>query len=207
MVSVLEMATEERRDLLAFLRTLDEAQWDAPTLCHGWTVRDVVAHVVSYDTLSRAGLATRAARGGLRLSTINALGVAGAREASPAVLLDALKRNLRPRGLTTAFGGRIALADGVIHHQDIRRPLGLPRTIPPERLRAVLSFAPFALPIRGPWRVLGIKLVATDLDWSFGRGPEARGPGEALLMAIAGRRGAAAELTGPGADRLRARSR
>lgn len=50
--------------------------------------------------------------------------------------------------------------------------------------------------------LLDVRLVATDLDWTFGRGPEVHAPAETLLMAIAGRRGLADELAGPGKDRL-----
>jgi hypothetical protein len=96
------------------------------------------------------------------------------------------------------FGGRIALADGMVHQQDIRRALGIPRSIPPERLVVAVNFARIApaigLPVAG--RVRGLKLVATDMDWSAGRGPEVHGTGEALLMAIAGRRGITDELSG-----------
>ncbi len=65
-----------------------------------------------------------------------------------------------------------------------------------------LRFAFTAPPIRGLWHVRSVRVVATDLDWSSGRGPEARGPAEAVLMCLAGRRGAARDLTGPGADVL-----
>ena len=203
--NVIGMAVEERGDLLELLRTLDESQWDAPTLCEGWAVRDVVAHVVSYEGLSVGQLVSRFARGMFRLSRVNQSGLAPLRDAPPEALLHALERNLQPAGLTTAFGGRVALIDALVHHQDIRRPLGLSRAVPPQRLRAALPFAVLAPPIRGAWHARGAKVVASDLDWSYGRGPEARGPGEAVLMVLAGRRGAAEDLVGPGANRLRAR--
>lgn len=111
-----------------------------------------------------------------------------------------------PRGLPAAFGGMIALVDGLIHQQDIRRPLEMPRAIPAERLLPALRCALIAPVIRGFWRVRGVRLVATDLDWSAGIGPEVRGSAEALLMAIAGRGSVLGELCGPGqrklADRL-----
>lgn len=203
--SVMEMAVEERGDLLELLRTLDESQWDAPTLCEGWAVRDVVAHVVSYEGLSVGQLAGRFARGMFRLSRANQSGLAPLRDAPPEALLEALERNLHPAGLTTAFGGRVALIDALVHHQDIRRPLDLSRAVPSQRLRAALPFAVLAPPIRGAWHARGVRVVASDLEWSYGRGPEARGPGEAVLMVMAGRRGAAEDLVGPGADRLRDR--
>ena len=78
----------------------------------------------------------------------------------------------------------------------------VPRTIDPERLRTALNFARFAPTIRGAWRARGVRLVASDLDWSHGRGPEVRGPGEALLMAMAGRRAALDDVDGPGKAKL-----
>ena len=86
----------------------------------------------------------------------------------------------------------------MIHQQDIRRPLGLPRRIPDERLREALNFARTAPLIRGAWRGRGVYLQATDLDWAAGYGPRVSGPGEALLMAMAGRAAALADLDGPG---------
>jgi hypothetical protein len=59
-----------------------------------------------------------------------------------------------------------------------------------------------APPIKALWHLRGVRVVATDLDWSGGAGPEARGTGEAVLLVMAGRRGVACELSGPGADRL-----
>lgn len=96
----------------------------------------------------------------------------------------------------------VALADGLIHHQDIRRPLGMHRNIPAERLLPALRCALIAPPIRGFWRVRGLRLVATNLDWAAGAGTQVQGPAEALLMAIAGRRGVVGELSGPGQQKL-----
>jgi uncharacterized protein (TIGR03083 family) len=139
----------------------------------------------------------------------NALGVQAARGADPdaagTAVLEQYRRHRQPTGLTAGFGGRIALTDGLIHHQDIRRAIGLPRTVPPERLRAVLPFALTSPLLGGLWRVRGVSLRATDLDWRHGRGPEVTGPAEALLMVMAGRPDPLPELTGPGLPVLRRR--
>jgi uncharacterized protein (TIGR03083 family) len=121
-------------------------------------------------------------------------------------LLALDKEHLQSRGLTAGFGGRIALTDGLIHHQDIRRALGLPRVIPADRLRCTLQFAPKAPPIKAAKRIRGLTLTATDIDWTIGNGPTVEGPGEALLMTLAGRPVALPELAGSGtrilADRV-----
>ena len=196
------LARDEREDFATFLATLSPQQWEAPTLCVGWRVRDVVAHVISYDELSAAGLVGRFAKGRFLPDRVNAVGLAEYGMRSPEELLGLLEDHLEPRGLPAAFRGVIALVDGVIHHQDIRRPLGMPRDIPPQRLLPTLRWALASPVIRGFWRVRGVRLIATDVDWSTGAGPEVRGRAEALLMTIAGRRGVVGELSGPGRQKL-----
>jgi hypothetical protein len=65
----------------------------------------------------------------------------------------------------------------------------------------------FSPVLHGGFRVRGLRLVATDIDWSIGHGAEVTGPAEALLMAIAGRRDAVDELAGPGQPTLARRLR
>lgn len=204
-MSVLNLARDERADLAKLLRELTPEQWDRESLCDGWRVRDVVAHIVSYDGFTTGEALLRFARGAFTFRRTNARVLNEYRDRGPDALRALFAERIQPRGLVTAMGGMVALVDCTIHHQDIRRPLGLPREIPPERLRAVLRLVFRAVPVRAFWRGRGLRLVATDLDWSRGRGPEVRGPGEAILMAVAGRRGAVEELTGPGQPILAAR--
>lgn len=75
-VEVRRLARGERADFAAFLATLTPQQWQAPTLCAGWRVRDVVAHVISYDNLAARSPLTLAARGRFRVSRINAAALA-----------------------------------------------------------------------------------------------------------------------------------
>jgi len=202
MTSAKEMARDEREGFASFLDGLTSQQWNSPTLCELWTVREVAIHTVSYDELSTAGLVGRFLKGRLNTDRINAIGVADYSDRSPQQITVLIRSYAQPHGLTGGFGGKIALTDGMIHQQDIRRSIGLPRTIDPERLRTALNFARFAPTIRGAWRARGVRLVASDLDWSHGRGPEVRGPGEALLMAMAGRRAALDDVDGPGKAKL-----
>lgn len=203
-VDVMALAQDERADLAALLAGLDPAQWDAPTLCAGWRVRDVVGHVFGYDEIGVFGTVRRFVAGGFSLHRANALGIAADAERSPDELLARIGRHLRPRGITTMFGGRIALTDALIHHQDIRRPLGMPREIPADRLRTALDFARTAPPLGAAKRIAGLTLTATDLDWAAGSGPVVEAPAEALLLAMAGR-DTTAELAGPGAPILAGR--
>jgi uncharacterized protein (TIGR03083 family) len=199
------LAREERADFAAFLATLTPAQWQAPTLCARWRVRDVVAHVISYDELDARGLLECVVRGRFWSSRVNAVVLARYGSRSPQQLLESLAAHLQPRGLMAALGGRVALTEGVIHHQDVRRALGQLRAIPPERLLIALRWALIGPDIGGLWRTRGVRVVATDLGFSAGAGLEVRGPAEALLMAIAGRRGVVGELSGPGQRKLAGR--
>ncbi|WHT22916.1 maleylpyruvate isomerase family mycothiol-dependent enzyme [Crossiella sp. CA-258035] len=201
-MTVMTLAIQERAEFADFLDTLTPEQWAAQTLCSGWTTRELVAHVISYDDAGFAGSFRRLARGRFSLARTNQLGVTEYSVNSPAELVGLLRTHRRPRGLTAAFGGMIALVDGLIHQQDIRRPLGLPREIPAERLRTALRLALLAPPLGAFSRVRGLRLVAADLDFTRGSGPEVRGPGEALLMAVSGRGHALDELSGPGVPLL-----
>lgn len=202
-MDLMDIAQAERKDLASFLATLTPEQWEAPTLCTRWCVREVVAHVVSYEELHAVGLIKRFAKG--LVVRANQVGVDEYRHRSPEQLLGLLNDHLRPRGLTAGFGGMIALVDGTVHHQDIRRPLGMPRVIPPERLKRVLDAVPGNPRLGAGRRIRGLRLEATDLDWATGKGPEVHGTGEALLMAMTGRRGIVSELAGPGTPTLTAR--
>lgn len=172
----MQLACEERQDFAAFLDELSPQHWELPSLCELWRVRDVVAHVISYDQLSRWQLACRFAKGGLVPARINALGVAEYAGRSPRQLSELMRTCIPPRGLTSAFGGMIALVDGMVHQQDIRRPLGIERVIPPQRLQRVLDLALRAPTTRGARKARGLRLIATDVDWAYGDGLEATGP-------------------------------
>lgn len=191
----LEMTTAERTDLADFLATLTPQEWEAASLCEGWRVRDVVAHVTSFDVPLLA-IARRVVRA--HFVDINQVGVDDLASLSTEQLLNRLRDRLRPRGQATLLGGRLALLDVTIHHQDIRRPLGKPREIPADRLRVVLADA-----VRSPelpaWHLSrGLRLAPIDLDWRHGSGPDLIGPAEAVLMAVTGRASALGELGGPG---------
>lgn len=203
MTTQLDMARAERADLAAFLATLTPAQWQEATLCAEWDVKDVVAHVISYEELDTVRLVKRFAKG--RVIRANEVGVDEYSDRTPDQLVEFLGTHLEPRGLTARFDGMIALVDATIHHQDIRRPLGLPRTIPPDRLRRVLQLLPPNPRLGVPWRIRGLHFRATDVDWEYGRGREVTGAGEALMMALAGRPSAVAELSGAGAAVLASR--
>jgi uncharacterized protein (TIGR03083 family) len=196
--NLMNLAEHERGALLGLLRELTADQWATESLCAGWTVRDVAVHVVSYDELSKRELLATFLRGGVRVASVNEVALSRYAQLEPQDVVYLVANCQKPRGLTAGFGGGIALCDGTIHHQDIRRALRLPRAIDPGHLHSVLDFARTAptLPVKKNSR--GLRLVASDIDWASGSGPEVSGPGEAILMATAGRTQALSELTGDG---------
>ncbi len=201
--STMEFARAERTDIARFLATLTPEQWQAPSLCTDWSVKDVVAHVYSYEGLGKPALIRRFAKG--LIVRTNQVGVDELAPLSIRQLIELADNNIQPHGLTAGFGGMIALVDGTVHHQDIRRALGLPRVIPPDRLRRVVESIPGNPRLGAGRRIRGLRLRADDIDWTHGDGPEVTGPGEALMMAMTGRRDALPELGGAGQATLAAR--
>jgi uncharacterized protein (TIGR03083 family) len=195
------MVADERRDLVSLLRTLSDEEWQAPSLCEGWRVRDVIAHLV-YDTIPLWQYLGVMARSGFSTDRTNNRLVDSERATPTSDLVDRLERSVG-HGTLARLAPAVALADVLVHHQDIRRPLGRTRSIPEPRLLSVLNRPdPFAF----PWRhTRGLRLVATDVDWRKGDGPEVRGTGEAIVLATSGRPVVLDELTGDGVPELRRR--
>jgi len=197
------LLAHEQRDLVGLLRTLSDEEWRAPSLCEGWQVRDVVAHLL-YDTIPLRQYLAIMARNRFSVDRINNLLVGNERDTPTAQLVDRLERSIG-HGTLARVSPATSLADVLVHHQDIRRPLGRARSIPQERLLSVLDHPdPFAF----PWRhTRGLRFVATDVDWHKGSGPEVRGTGEAIALATVGRPVVLDELTGDGVPELRRRLR
>lgn len=190
----------ENADFSAYLHTLTDEQWDAMSLCDGWMVRDIVGHILYGNELKLWTLPFRLARFGFSSDRSGKhYSIERAKDATPRDLLRDFDARDPWAGTCRVFPPRLTLLDRLVHQQDIRRPLGHPRTIPEARLRVVLDAAPRLGSVFGAKkRTRGLRFVATDLDWSWGDGPEVTGPGEALLMSMLGRKQAMIGLTGPG---------
>lgn len=197
------MVHAERAALIADLESLDDAQWDVPSLCTGWTVHDVVAHLVDTALTTRIGFVVGLARARFDFDLLNARGVRREGGGSPQETLERLRRVASRRSTPPApLDSR--LVEEVVHGEDIRRPLGLTRCYPQEAVaRALRLQARTPAGFGGAKElVAGVELRATDADVSIGDGPAVSGPALSLLMAVSGRRAARDDLDGPGVATL-----
>ena len=201
------MHDEENAEFSAFLHSLLEADWDRPSLCDGWRVRDVVGHILYGNEMRLSTLPWRLARYGL---SSDRSGKAYSIKRADGQPVAALLRDFDARnpwaGTCRVFPPKLTLLDRLVHHQDIRRALDAPRTIPEERVVATLDATPrLGSVFRARKRTQGLQFTADDVAWEWGEGPAVSGPGEALLMAMLGRAHALRDLRGPGLETFAAR--
>lgn len=190
----------EQADLLAALRP---EQWDTPTLCAGWRVREVVAHTTMpfRTSLGRTALELAKARGNINRMADRCARRDAARLPA-AQLLAALRDNLAHPWTPPGGGAHGALAHDVIHGLDITVGLGLDRRVPPERVAMVLAgMRPRNIAFFGA-DLTGVALRATDLDWSYGTGTPVEGLAQDLLLVLCGRRLPPGRLKGETATRF-----
>lgn len=186
----------ERRDQAELLAGLTEQQWDAPSLCEGWRVREVIAHTTLPFRSSGRRVILEILKSGGRF---NHASDRMARKDAAALSADDLVATLRANAdhpWTPPGGGATgALSHDVIHGLDITVALGLDRQVPHERLRLVLDgMNPRSVKYFGA-DLEGKRLEATDLDWSFGEGRPVRGLAQDLLLLVCGRRLPAGRLS------------
>lgn len=197
------MVHVERRALIDDLAKLDDTHWMRPSLCDGWTVHDVVAHVIDSAQTTRLGFVVDMARARFDFDRQNANGVERARGTTPRETLERL-RQVASRTSTPPGPIDTRIVEAVVHGEDIRRAVGLTRSYPQDAVvRSLRQQARTSESFGGAKELVGrIRLEATDLDLSIGDGPEVSGPALALLLVISGRRTALNELHGPGVGTL-----
>lgn len=207
MSDVFAMIAVERRRTADLLDGLSDDQWNTPSLCNGWRVREVVAHLSMPFTVSIPRLAIKmiAARGSFD-TVADRFARADAR--SNAELVAILRSNAEDRFTPPGFGPEAPLTDIVVHSQDICEPLGIVRAIDDEPAAVILDMLASPKASRGFVRkdlLDGLRLTATDTGWTHGEGAEVSGTAASLIMTISGRRVAEDQLSGGGAAMLRSR--
>ena len=194
-----QVVEQQRVAIADLLDGLTPQQWESPSLCAGWRIRDVAAHV------SLVGLPPSA--GSLLADMIRARGnfhrlntAATKRRAlrSPTQLVADLREHAGSRKVPAVSNYRNVLFDVLVHGQDIAIPLGLDLTMPPQAAaEAATRVWTMGWPFWAKRRLRGMRLTATDVDWSVGSGVDIHGPIRAVLVLLTGRTTtAAAMLTG-----------
>lgn len=201
---------QERLALVDRLRDLPAEDWDRPSLCTGWRIRDVLAHLTTPYLVSVPAMAAEFLRHRGISRAMDAVARRLADEHPSDELLAVLEANastpFRPPGLPL----NAPLTDAIAHSADIRWALGDPVadwSDDTARVAPVLDFLTGPLALTGfvrPGRVRGLALVANDQDWRHGRGAEVRGPSLLLALGVLGRAPAIDGLTGDGVTQLRA---
>ena len=205
-------AIDDHRSRTAdLLEQLSDEEWRHPSLCPGWTVRDVAAHLTLQqlrigDVL--AGLIRQpGSLGGMnRMIRLSARHKA---EQPVEQLISEVRATVGSRRSNVGVTNLETLIDILVHGQDIAIPLERDLEMATSASATAASRVRSQLGTR-TGRVftdVGVqrfRLIATDTTWSEGDGPEVRGPIGAILLLLTGRLGGLHRLTGAGADELRA---
>ncbi len=199
---------DQRRALVDLLEDLSDQEWQQPSLCQGWTVREVAAHVALQNTtwagLPRGILDT--IRSGGMNGGIHAMACRHALLPTDQIIAEIRDRIGVWRALPT-LTYRESAVDYLVHAQDIAIPLGRPLPMPTD-VAAVAADRVWASDrmFHARKKLHGYRLIATDAAWTAGQGAEVTGPMSALLLLLTGRPAALADLSGPGAATLPART-
>ena len=188
----------ERSTLADLLEGLAPSEWAVHSLCPGWRVRDVAAHLTT---------ATRRVRPPGLLDEPSARLPAAPPppppdERSTEQLVADLRRPVPGAHVRPGAGARDALVEVLVHGQDIARPLGLERPVPPPLAVLAAERVWAAKPFRAAVRYPGVRFEADDADLVLGDGTTVTGPALAVLLALTGRSVALEELSGHGTGLL-----
>ncbi len=196
------MIHAERKALAATLDDLTPQQWGSASLCAGWTVGLLAAHVLAGAEQTTGHFLAGMVVTGFRFNALMDRDARSRAQLAPQQIAD----RMRQRTTTTNHPPAPAMAmlgEVVVHGEDIRRPLGLPGTAADGAANACLDMYTKAnFPVGGKKRIAGLRLVATDTGWSYGAGPEVSGPAMSLLLAMTGRPAGLDGLSGDGATAL-----
>jgi uncharacterized protein (TIGR03083 family) len=179
----------ERHAFGEVLEALPPAAWDVPSLCEGWRVREVVAHMTMPFRYSPARFLGELVRSGGDFARMADRTARRDAQAPTGTLLAGWRSNESSPWQPPGGGLAGALTHDIVHGLDITVPLGLEHPVSEPALRIVLdaASAPRSRKHFGT-DLSGVQLQADDLDWTFGEGEPLRGPARHLLLVLCGRR-------------------
>ena len=196
---------KERASIADTLSTLNAAQWAKPSLCVGWSVRETAAHIVLGAEQTTPHFLGRMAANGFRFNTMMDRDARRTGALAPDELIARLRARLTTTNKPPA-PAMTMLGEVAVHSDDIRRPLGLQHDSSPDVLIALLEmYKNASFPVGTKKRIDGLRLVATDVGWSHGTGPEVTGAAMPMVMVMTGRAAGLDELSGEGLATLRRR--
>lgn len=178
----------ERLALAEDLEGLDQTQWDTPSLSEGWSVHDLLAHLIDAAKTTRSGFAWRMAQARFDFDADNEIGVQRERRE---VSQDTLAEWRRVAHYTATPPAPLSsrLVEAFVHGEDIRRPLGIAADYPIDHVVTALKLQRGTSVKMGGGKEIaqGRRLVATDADLDVGQGPQMRARSIDLLMMVSGR--------------------
>jgi len=204
MDDIKKMIEAQRGALAAVLAALPASRWDEPTLCAGWRVREVVAHISMPFRYSVPRFLLELARSGGRFSLLSErIARRDAARLSSDQLVRVLQDNVAHPWKPPGGGFAGALTHDVIHGMDITVPLGLDRPIPADTIGLVLANLATAKGMKYFGVDLsGVSLHATDIDWHYGSGAPVTGTAQILALLLCGRKLPPGHLTGALSERF-----
>src|SRR6476660_3405775 len=164
------MVHRERAALADDLEQLTPEQWDTPSLCGEWSVRDVVAHMTASAMITPPGFFAKIIGSGFSFTRMQSKDIARERGASNADTLARFRAQIpstkHPPGPTDTW-----LGETLIHGEDIRRPLHIAHDYETAaEVRVAEFYKGSNLVVGAKKRIAGLHLQATDADWSHGEG-------------------------------------
>ncbi|QWF81997.1 maleylpyruvate isomerase family mycothiol-dependent enzyme [Amycolatopsis sp. CA-230715] len=204
--TILSWLEAERLSIADLLEDLSDTEWETRSLCPEWTIGQVAAHITTStrDTLFGTVRDVIKARG--NWDRMNAtVAIERAAKFSREELIAQIRETAGSARRAPGAAVIDPLVDMLVHGQDIARPLGRARTMPLPQTAAALAHVAKSPFYGARKRFRGIKLVATDVDWTSGTGEEEiRGTASDLLLVATGRTAGLAGLSGSGAERVAA---
>jgi uncharacterized protein (TIGR03083 family) len=197
---------EERSALADDLDGLDDTQWDAPSLCSDWRVRHVVGHLIGGADVRVGPVFVGMVKSGMNFNRFIGREGLTLGAAAPDQLREQFRKTVGVHRTPPGAKPEIMLVDLICHSGDIRRPTGMNRSVPQATLLTVAdTVTGIGFPLQAKKRIAGLRLSATDADWSVGDGPSVEGPLASLIFATAGRKEPLDDLSGEGKQTLQAR--
>ena len=198
------MIHAERSRVADMLDGLSAEQWSADTLCKGWNVQMVAAHMMNAGEQTGPKFLRGLLANGMRFNVMMDRQAHSSARLAPKEIIERIRASTTTTNKPPA-PAMAMLGEVVVHGNDIRQPLGIADDSSTAAKVACLEmFKGSNLPVRAKKTIAGLHLNATDADWSFGTGPDVNGPLVALLSAMA-TRPLAPTLSGDGVATLRSR--